>query len=194
MGRVKDVLYDAEHKAEQAVWESTSERQNTHLAETRRRVEQEREWARAHPTEWAAWLNLQTVWRAVIDFATVGENEYGFEEFLTEVGGAPSGHYRIERIDDSHPYQPGNLEWRRSTTIESPYLTVEEAAAYCRVSVKTIYNHRHEIRSVPGTGKLLFLREELDRWLSTRRKKRATRIAPPTLAGETGPRSGRRDD
>jgi excisionase family DNA binding protein len=54
----------------------------------------------------------------------------------------------------------------------SPYLTVEEAATYCRVAVQTIYNHRKEIERLPGTRKLLFKRESLDRWLETRRKRR----------------------
>jgi excisionase family DNA binding protein len=55
----------------------------------------------------------------------------------------------------------------------SPYLTVEEAATYCRVAVQTIYNHRKEIERMPGLGKkLLFRREALDRWLETRRKRR----------------------
>lgn len=50
----------------------------------------------------------------------------------------------------------------------SPYLTVEEAAAYCRVAVQTIYNHRRHIERLPGIGTLLFTREALDRWLTTR--------------------------
>lgn len=55
---------------------------------------------------------------------------------------------------------------------DSPYLTVEEAAAYCRLAVGTIYNRRREIQRMPGTGKLLFRREDLDAWLRTRRRKR----------------------
>lgn len=51
---------------------------------------------------------------------------------------------------------------------ESPYLTVEEAAVYCKVAVQTIYNHRRHIERQPGTGKLLFKRESLDKWLATR--------------------------
>jgi hypothetical protein len=58
--------------------------------------------------------------------------------------------------------------------VESPYLTVAEAATYCRRSPKTILNHHSlgNIRSMPGTRPPLFRREELDEWLSTRRKSR----------------------
>src|SRR5205085_784021 len=51
---------------------------------------------------------------------------------------------------------------------DSPYFTVEDAAAYCRLAVGTIYNRRREIRRMPGTGKLLFRREDLDAWLQAR--------------------------
>jgi excisionase family DNA binding protein len=54
----------------------------------------------------------------------------------------------------------------------SPYLTVDEAAAYCRVAVQTIYNRRKEIERVPGVRRLLFKKETLDKWLATRRKRR----------------------
>lgn len=54
--------------------------------------------------------------------------------------------------------------------VDTPYLTVEDAASYCRVAVQTIYNNRRHIQRMPGIRKLLFTREALDRWLSTRRK------------------------
>jgi len=56
------------------------------------------------------------------------------------------------------------------TAKRSPkYLTVQEAAAYCRVAVQTIYNNRRHIARMPGVRKLLFTREALDRWLATKR-------------------------
>lgn len=58
--------------------------------------------------------------------------------------------------------------------IDSPFLTVEEAAAYCKVAVQTIYNHRRNIERMPGTRKLLFRRESLERWLCTRSKRKRT--------------------
>jgi len=56
--------------------------------------------------------------------------------------------------------------------IESPYLNVEEAAAYCGLAVRTIYKNRRYIERQPGTRKLLFKREALDKFLATRRKRR----------------------
>jgi excisionase family DNA binding protein len=63
-------------------------------------------------------------------------------------------------IDPTAPYR------------DSPYLTVEEAAAYCKVAVRTIYNHRRHIPKQPGIGKLLFTREALDTWLTQRKRQR----------------------
>lgn len=54
----------------------------------------------------------------------------------------------------------------------SPYLTVEEAAAYCKVAVRTIYNQRRFIERQPGISKLLFTKESLDNWLGTRKRRR----------------------
>ncbi len=66
-----------------------------------------------------------------------------------------------------------NKNHRHAPVHYSPYLTVEEAAAYCRVAVQTIYNHRREIERLPGLQrKLLFRRETLDKWLETRRKRK----------------------
>jgi Helix-turn-helix domain len=55
---------------------------------------------------------------------------------------------------------------------ESPYLDVDEAARYCRVAVRTIYNNRRFITRQPGITKLLFTREALDKWLGSRKKPR----------------------
>ncbi len=60
-------------------------------------------------------------------------------------------------------------------TITSPYLTAEEAAAYLRIELQTLYNRRKEIPSMPGTRKLLFKIEDLDNWLNKRHKKREKR-------------------
>lgn len=63
-------------------------------------------------------------------------------------------------------------ELRTPGECDSPYFTVEEAAGYCRLAIGTIYNHRREIQRMPGTGKLLFRREDLDSWLASRRRRR----------------------
>lgn len=52
----------------------------------------------------------------------------------------------------------------------SPYLDVAQAAAYCHVAVRTIYNNRRRIDRLPGIRKLLFTREALDRWLAGRNR------------------------
>lgn len=52
---------------------------------------------------------------------------------------------------------------------EPKYLTVQDAANYCRVAVQTIYNNRRYIARMPGVRKLLFSREALDSWLASRR-------------------------
>ena len=52
------------------------------------------------------------------------------------------------------------------------YLTVQDAAIYCRCAVQTLYNHRRHIERMPGVRKLLFTREALDKWLTTRRGSR----------------------
>lgn len=50
----------------------------------------------------------------------------------------------------------------------SPYLTLAEAAAYCRRSRKTLCNHkaRGRLRAVPGTRPPLFRVEDLSAWMS----------------------------
>lgn len=63
----------------------------------------------------------------------------------------------------------------RATDERPKYLTVQDAAAYCRVAVQTIYNNRRHIERMPGVRKLLFTREALDAWLATRRTRRRTR-------------------
>jgi len=60
-------------------------------------------------------------------------------------------------------------------TPEPKYLTVQEAAAYCRVAVQTIYNNRRYITRMPGVRKLLFTWEALDAWLARRPSARRKR-------------------
>jgi excisionase family DNA binding protein len=57
--------------------------------------------------------------------------------------------------------------------IISPYLTAAEAAAYLRTTVQGIYAlvKRGRLHPMPGrTGRLLFTRDALDRYLTTRRR------------------------
>jgi excisionase family DNA binding protein len=58
-------------------------------------------------------------------------------------------------------------------TIASPYLTAVEAAAYLRTTVQGIYAlvKRGRLHPMPGRpGRLLFTRDGLDRFLTTRRR------------------------
>jgi hypothetical protein len=54
----------------------------------------------------------------------------------------------------------------------SPYLTAIEAAAYIRSTVQGIYAlvKRNRVKPMPGSGKLLFTREALDKYLSGKRR------------------------
>lgn len=63
--------------------------------------------------------------------------------------------------------QQSNLQPRPS---DSPYLTLTEAAAYCRRTPKTLSNHKAagRLRAVPGTRPPLFRVEDLDAWLMGR--------------------------
>ena len=57
--------------------------------------------------------------------------------------------------------------------VTSPYLTCTEAAAYLRTTVQGVYAlvKRRRLHPMPGRpGRLLFTREALDRFLTTRRQ------------------------
>jgi excisionase family DNA binding protein len=60
----------------------------------------------------------------------------------------------------------------QTNTVVSPYLTAAEAAAYIRSTVQGIYAllKRGRLHKLPGSRKLLFTREALDRYLTTRRR------------------------
>ncbi|VTU00867.1 : HTH_17 [Gemmataceae bacterium] len=81
---------------------------------------------------------------------------------LHEVVAAMQGVNREQGRPASRPRPPRN--------VDSPYLTVEEAAAYCRRKPKTLLNHHSlgNVRLVTGTRPLLFRREDLDAWLTKR--------------------------
>jgi hypothetical protein len=57
--------------------------------------------------------------------------------------------------------------------IESPYYTASEAALYLRTTVQGIYSRvkRGRLKPLPGSGRLLFTREELDECLRRRPRK-----------------------
>jgi excisionase family DNA binding protein len=53
-------------------------------------------------------------------------------------------------------------------SITSPYLLAAKAAAYLRTTVQAIYAlvKRGRIKPMPGSGRLLFTREALDKYLT----------------------------
>ena len=56
--------------------------------------------------------------------------------------------------------------------VESPYLTCAEAAAYLRTTVQGVYARvkRGRLAPLPGSGRLLFTRDELDAHLRRKPK------------------------
>lgn len=66
------------------------------------------------------------------------------------------------------------MESATNETIKSPYMTAVEAAGYLRTTVQGIYSlvKRGKIQPMPGRpGRLLFLRDELDFYVTGKRKK-----------------------
>jgi hypothetical protein len=153
-----------------AEYEREAVRKQAREAEARRL----QEWssAREFPTEWGAWLNIKAA--LVTMFVFGGPDEYGFEEFRQDVGPPPPGSRTIERKDTRRPFEPGNLKWSTAREVESPYLTLDEAATYTRRRPKTLSNHVSlgQLRAMPGSRPPLFLREDLDRWMKDPRKGR----------------------
>ena len=142
-------------------------------------VPDEQDWAARHPAEWGEWVRLLPLMPLTFDFGS-GES-YDFPQFLSEVGPRPSPGHAIKPRDETIPYARGNLVWGKTPRpktaprpVDSPYLTVDEAAAYCRRARKTVLNHHSlgNVRSMPGTRPPLFRREELDEWVAKRRKRR----------------------
>lgn len=56
--------------------------------------------------------------------------------------------------------------------VASPYLTCAEAAAYIRSTKQGVYAlvKRNRLKPMPGSGKLLFTREALDKYLAGKRR------------------------
>ena len=180
MGRVKELLFDEQDREDELDRvKALAEFRQAKAEEAEARLVQERAWAERHPTEWEEWIRISPLLMPSYEFFS--GNWYDFPQFLAEVGTRPSSKHRIQQRDMTVPYMKGNLVWVKQPTtkvetrpVDTPYMTVAEAAAYCRRAPKTILNHHSlgNIRSMPGTRPPLFRREELDQWLSVRRKSR----------------------
>jgi hypothetical protein len=145
------------------------------VAEAEARLALERDWATRHPAEYAEWCRISLLLTFSYDFG--GGESYDFPRFLAEVGPRPSANHVVKRKDEDSSYGQGNLRWHKQAgqrPADSPYMTVREAADYCRRAPKTLLNHHcaGKIRSMPGSRPPLFRCEDLDHWLSTRRKAR----------------------
>jgi hypothetical protein len=136
--------------AERDEWREERERK---AAERSRR---ERVWQVKHPAEWEEWNRVRLLLNGPIPFGD--DAEFDFEEFLKEVGRCPSTKHDVVRLDETKPYQPGNLIWaaQAAEPPKSPYLNVEQAAAYLGVAVQTIYNNSKHIPRLPGFWTLMY--------------------------------------
>jgi hypothetical protein len=143
------------------------------VAESKAQLEQEQKWAAQHPREWAEWLRVQP--SLGIDFG----KDYGFQQFLAEVGPCPSPSHTVEQLDDAGPYGAGNLGWRKrrastaETQVKPPELPHPEAARYIGVGVDTLTKLRdsglirYRNASPPGSGKprYRYMVADLDRFM-----------------------------
>jgi hypothetical protein len=130
-------------------------------------TELERQWRTSHPLEWSEWVKVRPAL-----FPLFGRPDYDFQDFLAEVGNAPSTSHAITRVNSALPWQAGNLCWagKSAPPVESPYFDYERAAAYCACAVKTLQNAKANghIRAVGGGAGVKFERNELDRWMTAR--------------------------
>ena len=57
-----------------------------------------------------------------------------------------------------------------SAIVSSPYLTATEAASYLRTTIQGIYSlvKRARLKPMPGSGRLFFTREALDKYLNSK--------------------------
>ena len=130
-------------------------------------------WARQHPEEWLAWESLRPT------LFTLFRDEYGFEEFLAEVGPRLAGRV-VARKDKTLPFEGGNLVWGfpdgelepigRTHSSEKPFTTKEFAVRVGR-SAYTVRKMCKEglIRgeldtNAPRSGEWRIPASELERW------------------------------
>lgn len=66
------------------------------------------------------------------------------------------------------------MEQSISPGIVSPYLTAAEAASYIRSTIQGIYAlvKRNRVRPMPGSRRLLFTRDALDKYLGGKARQR----------------------
>ena len=99
-----DDEFESEDERRMAELEASARWEARIREESECRHKQELEWAMRHPNEWFAWVDIRAaVWPS---FA----REYGFAEFLADLGQRPPGH-EVGRKDKAQPFVEGNLCW-----------------------------------------------------------------------------------
>jgi excisionase family DNA binding protein len=157
---VKEELFDAEQEG----WEDSPDGQAERARAVRlvadAKAEQERRekvWAVNYSVEWEEWQRLQSLLIPILDFG--GDMRFDFDNFLMEVGRAPSPAHRVVRKTNVLPFQQGNLRWkekpktkknptpaRLAPTTATPaardFLTKQEVADRLQVSTRTVCRWR----------------------------------------------------
>jgi hypothetical protein len=177
MGRVKELLFESED-AERAAWEGSPEGRE-HSVKVRqeaalrtadaaaRAARQERAWAAAWPREWGEWRRVRLLLDAPIAF---GDSQFDFDEFLKEVGRAPSPRHVVRRKRAAEPYRPGNMGWVEDAPVasRSPYLSSSQAAEFLGIALQTLRNKRAVIQPVNGSRPLMYDPKTLEAYLRGR--------------------------
>lgn len=87
----------------------------------------------------------------------------------------PAAGTGVEGPVEGHAPDPQAVAAAPRRSVDSPYLTADEAAEYLRTTVQGVYSlrKRNLLHPLPGrSGRLLFTREALDRYMQTRRRGR----------------------
>lgn len=74
---------------------------------------------------------------------------------------------------------------QKASSLESPLLTREEAAAYLRIGVRTLA--RQDIAAIRIGGRVFYTREILDAWLDTKRPRTTCARKPVERSSTTAP-------
>lgn len=200
-----DLLIDEEMTPEWHAEQATAaaEKLAAEAKESEQLRAKERSRAAKHPREWAAWVKVEPLLE--VTFSLAGTPPYDFEDFLADVGAAPSGDAVVVRKDESGAFRKGNMRWsgpeepsQDRPAIPPPGqegLSINEAAALKGLHPDTI---RRAVLSgelpaanvgTSGRARYLISRAGLEAWLerrrngpaaAARRKKKAAAPPPPS--------------
>jgi hypothetical protein len=129
--------------------------------------------------------------KVIIPIVLGRDDDWGVFGFLRELGPRPSPRHVIRRINESRPYELGNLAWMPRKPKEKPeYLSVAQAHLEFGINKTTLYSlkKRKKIASMklPGAG-FRFLRSDLLEYIKehTTPAVRAKPIPPEELVPTT---------